>query len=124
MHTTQALSSYLRVILHLQDQPALQQHQKQPPVQIYEDGYTIETTTHHYYFANGVHIECEVEQEWQDGAACAGDVCPPCDISYRVVDAQGLHIQPHQKSFKNSCQMHFWIQAHHLPADDTGTTPC
>lgn len=124
MNTTQALSSYLRVILHLQDEPALQQHQKHPSIQEYEDGYTIETTKHEYHFTNGVHIVCEVEQEWQQDAVCAGDVCPPCNITYKVIHDQGLNIQPRQKSFKNSCQMNFWIQAHHLPVHEDEALIC
>ena len=33
---------------------------------------------------------------------------------FAITNAAGYDIQPATKSFKNSCQLHFWMQAHHL----------
>lgn len=113
MSTPQALSAYLRAIMHLQDEPTLQSQQRSEHTQ-HEDGYTIQTSTIHYYFTNGVHLVAKIEQEWDEQQAYDASVCPPCDLSYRVIDAAGIDIQPVYKHFKNNCQLHFWMQAHHL----------
>ena len=113
MSESHPLSAYVRATMRLQDSPAVSQRQQQEQRQ--QDGdYTILTQTTVYTFDNGVRIVAEVEQEWSVHDAVQGDVCPPCDITYRVLDAAGLDIQPPSKSFKNSCQLHFWMQAHHL----------
>ena len=112
MHT-ETLSAYIRATMRLQDQPTVLTQQRSEAHQ--QDGdYTILTHTTDYHFANGVHLVAEVEQEWLNGAELAGDVCPPCDITYRIADAAGRDIQPACKSFKNTCQLHFWVQAHHI----------
>lgn len=116
MSTHHTLSDYLRVIFRLQDEPALQSHRTSAATQSHDAGYTIENSHTEYHFTNGVHIVCEVEQEWETSPTKVDNVCPPSDITYRVVQAAGHSIEPVQKSFKNSCQMLFWIQAHHASA--------
>ena len=98
--------------MRLQDEPALLTCQRENAITDSDNGIISQTT--HYWFANGVHIVAEMEQEWEENTADS-PVCPPCDMLYRVVDTAGIDIQPRQKHFKNSCQLHFWMQAHHLP---------
>ena len=113
MPTTHPLSAYIRASMHLQDLPNVVSQQRQEAQQ--QDGsYTILTQTTEYIFDNGVHMVAEVEQEWSQHDDIQGDVCPPCDISYAITEAAGYDIQPATKSFKNTCQLHFWMQAHHL----------
>ena len=117
MHSTmpdsQPLSAYVRATMRLQDSPRVVSHQQSEERQ--QDGdYTILTQTTEYIFDNGVHMVAEVEQEWSQHDAIQGDVCPPCDITYTISQAAGHTIQPPSKAFKNSCQLHFWMQAHHL----------
>ena len=113
MPTTHPLSAYIRASMHLQDSPNVVSQQRQEAQQ--QDGsYTILTQTTEYIFDNGVHMVAEVEQEWSQHDTIQGDVCPPCDITYTISQAAGHTIQPPSKAFKNSCQLHFWMQAHHL----------
>ena len=112
------LSAYVRASMRLQDTPQVRSRQQHEERQ--QDGdYTILTQTTELQFDNGVRILAEVEQEWSAHDDAQGDVCPPCDITYTVLDAAGLDIHPRSKSFKNTCQLHFWMQAHHLSSDET-----
>ena len=117
MHNTMSdshpLSAYVRATMRLQDSPRVVSHQQSEERQ--QDGdYTILMQTTEYTFDNGVHMVAEVEQEWSQHDTIQGDVCPPCDITYTISQAAGHTIQPPSKAFKNSCQLHFWMQAHHL----------
>ena len=100
--------------MRLQNEPALQDQHKHATQIEHEDDYRIETHQIDYVFANGVVIRCQVEYEYDDTLPKEASVCPPCDITYQVLNAANCHIEPMRKSFKNACQMNFWIQAHHL----------
>ncbi|MCX7132398.1 hypothetical protein [Aeromonas sp.] len=70
-----------------------------------ESGILIQHQQTRYWFANGVVICHQREQDHVPSA----QLCAECWISYRV-DTSPIHITPPRKLFHNPCQEAFWLK--------------
>ncbi|MGY6039712.1 hypothetical protein [Aeromonas sp. AE23HZ002T15] len=99
------LSTYLTAI-HRQAGPAtIIRQQSESHLEQDQDGTLIHHRQTHYWFADGVVI---CHQKEQDDAPSL-QLCAECWISYRVI-ASPHPISPSHKLFHNPCQEAFWLK--------------
>jgi len=107
----ESLAHYVAAILQNSPEPVITRHETQRQSWI-DQGYEVKQQQSTYWFANGVVIRREQEQDSFPSA----ELCAECWICYQVLEhGPRDKITPERQTFASSCREQFWLADHCAP---------